>query len=63
MIKIPVFMLLVWLLVVVGWVGNLYKLTQLDFEAPYKAEAIRAVGVIPLVGVVVFWIDLEEELL
>ena len=40
-----------------GYVQNIYKLTQCDFEAPYKAEVIRAVGVFPPVGAIVGWID------
>lgn len=40
-----------------GYVQNIYKLTQCDFEAPYKAEVIRAVGVFPPVGAIVGWMD------
>ena len=61
MIKTTAFMLVFWLVVVVGWAGNIYKLVHLDFEAPYKAEIVRSLGVLPPVGAVVFWIDLEEE--
>lgn len=30
----------------VGWVKNIVKLTRTDFQAPYKAEILRGVGVI-----------------
>lgn len=40
-----------------GWVMNIYKLTQCDFEAPYKAEVIRVVGIIPPVGAIVGYMD------
>ena len=44
-----------------GWVQNLVKLTKCDFEAPYKAEVIRVIGIIPPVGAVVGWMDIGEE--
>jgi hypothetical protein len=48
------------LLVAVGWVKNIVKLTQCDFETPYKAEVIHAVGVLPPVGAITGWLDLGE---
>jgi hypothetical protein len=57
--------LLVWFVIAitmgVGWVMNFYKFTQLDFEAPYKAEIIRAVGVVPIVGAFTGWMTIGEE--
>jgi hypothetical protein len=41
----------------VGWVKNLIKLTNCDFEAPYKAEVIHTIGIIPIVGGVTGWMD------
>ena len=35
---------------IVGWVMNLYKLIHCDFEQPYKAEIVRTIGLIPVVG-------------
>ena len=32
--------LIIYLTAAVGWCLNLYKLTQLDFASPYKAEVI-----------------------
>lgn len=43
-----------------GWVKNLIKLSNCDFEAPYKAEVIYAVGLIPPVGMVTGWLDLGK---
>ncbi len=40
-----------------GWASNLYKLTQCDFKAPFKAEVIHAVGVVPIVGAFTGWMD------
>lgn len=46
------------ILVITGWFRNIYKLTQCDFEAPYKAEVVHSVGtVIPVVGAVAGWLD------
>lgn len=46
----------------IGWFLNLFKIiNECDFEAPYKAEAIRIVGVFAApVGGVVGWIDIED---
>lgn len=43
-----------------GYFANIVKLTRLDFEAPYKAEIIRVIGLIPVVGMVVGYIDIED---
>lgn len=45
----------------VGWFMNAYALTQCDFEAPYKAEALRGVGIVaaPLGGILGF-IPIED---
>tara|TARA_R110002167_G_scaffold22007_3_gene79171 strand:- start:317 stop:517 length:201 start_codon:yes stop_codon:yes gene_type:complete len=52
--------LIIYSLGALGWCLNLYKLTQLDFASPYKAEVIRIVGITPL-GAVAGWMELEEE--
>lgn len=43
-----------------GWVKNLIKLSECDFEAPYKAEIIHAVGIIPPVGMITGWLDVGK---
>lgn len=54
----------VWIIVItiigVGWVKNIIKLANCDFEAPYKAEVIHGVGIIPPVGAVTGWLDLGK---
>lgn len=45
---------------VIGWFMNLYKLSQCDFEYPYKAEIIHSVGIVPMVGAVTGWLDLGK---
>ena len=45
---------------IIGYAMNIYKITQCDFESPFKCEAVRAVGLIPPVGAIVGWIDLGK---
>ena len=44
-----------------GWIGNIVKLTKCDFEAPYKSEVIRSIGiVIPPVGIITGYMDIQD---
>ena len=50
--------LFVVLIVPISWCVNLYKLTQCDFKASWKGEAIHAVGlVIPPAAIITAWLD------
>jgi hypothetical protein len=43
-----------------GYVKNIIKLTQCDFEAPYKAEVIHTAGLlVPPVEMIVGWFNLN----
>jgi len=45
----------------VGYILNIVKLCQCDFEAPIKAEIIRGIGIIaPPVGMVAGWCTIED---
>jgi len=44
-----------------GWVMNLYKFANCDFEKPFKEEILRGVGVIPPVGAVLGYMDLSDK--
>ena len=57
-----IYMIAIFIIIVIGtgWVKNLIKLTECDFEAPYKAEVIHAVGIIPPVGMITGWLDLGK---
>ena len=45
----------------IGWVINAVKLSRCDFDAPYKAEIIRTVGVIAApFGSVVGYINIAD---
>lgn len=43
-----------------GWVKNIIKLSDCDFQAPYKAEVVHTVGLIPPVGMVTGWINVGK---
>lgn len=45
----------------VGWGMNIYKLLKCDFEAPYKTEIIRTIGIVPFVGAFTGYMDIGEE--
>jgi len=47
-------------IVFTGWTMNLIKLIDCDFEAPYKAEAIHTIGLIPPIGMITGWMDIED---
>tara|TARA_R110000851_G_scaffold183382_1_gene332651 strand:+ start:72 stop:269 length:198 start_codon:yes stop_codon:yes gene_type:complete len=56
-------MVLIFLLVLatgVGWVKNIIKLADCDFQAPYKAEVIHTIGLIPFVGLFTGWVDVGK---
>ena len=42
------------------WGVNLWKLTQCDFEAPYKCEVTHGVGLYPPAEMFTLWIDTGE---
>jgi len=46
----------------IGWGLNIYKLVELDFEEPYKAEVIRGIGVAAApIGCFIGYMDIGEE--
>lgn len=57
---VAIVILLIWIVGGIGWVKNIIKLAECDFEAPYKAEVIHAVGLVPIVGAVVGYIDIGK---
>ena len=44
-----------------GWCLNINKLASLDFEQPYKTEAIRLAGLFPPIGIAIGWMTIGEE--
>lgn len=51
----------IYILAVWGYIANIYKLTECDFDKPYKAEVIRVVGiVVPPVGCVTGFMHIDD---
>lgn len=49
-------------LILFGWVANIYKLTQNDFESPTKEETLRTIGiVVPPIGIVLGYMELNPN--
>lgn len=55
-----IFVLVIMVVPSILWLVNAYKFTQCDFVAPYKCEAIHAVGFIPPVNLVTVWFDTDK---
>ena len=56
-----VVILLISLLLTIGWVINIVKFAQCDFDKPYKAEVIRGVGIVMVpVGGVVGYLSIDD---
>ena len=50
--------IIIWLVILTGWVKSIIKLSECDFEPSYKAEVIYMVGsIVPPVGAVVGWLE------
>jgi len=58
--KILIMQLVVILVIGTGWVKNLIKLADCDFEPSYKAEIIHIVGLVPPIGMITGWLDLGK---
>jgi len=58
--NILIIQIIVLLVVGIGWVKNIIKLTECDFKEPYKAEIIHTVGILPPVGMITGWIDVGK---
>ena len=61
MSKIGIVAVVIYIALAYGYIANLVKFVQCDFEDPYKAEVIRGIGVvIPPVGVVCGYLTIED---
>jgi len=57
-----IIVLLCYLAILYGYIANVYKLCQNDFEAPLKPEIIRGIGVfVGPVGVITGYMTLDGE--
>lgn len=48
------------LIIGTGWVKNIIKLSDCDFEAPYKCEVVHGIGIVPPVGMITGWLDMGK---
>ena len=55
-----IFVVLIVLVCGSGWVVNCVKFARLDFEAPYKAEILRGIGIFPPIGAVMGWVPISD---
>jgi len=63
MMKLWEFGIVVFIIIAIvgtGWVKNIIKLSNCDFKAPYKAEIIHGVGIIPPVGMITGWLNVGK---
>jgi len=52
--------ILIIIIFITAYIMNLYKLLQLDFKAPFKAEAIRVIGIFTPISIVTGFMDIKE---
>ena len=44
-----------------GLVQDIYKFVNCDFKAPYKAEILYGVGLIPPIGSIMGWLNIQDN--
>ena len=45
-----------------GWIMNIYKFAQCDFDTPLKAEVIRGIGIpVAPMGAIIGFIDIKDK--
>lgn len=58
MSKLFIVVILTFVLGTAGWLSSIYKLSECDFEAPYKAEVVYGIGIaVPPLGAVIGYMD------
>ena len=60
-ISLTGFVLIIYLVFLTGYVMNIVKFVRLDFKAPYKAEVIRGIGIVPPIGGVLGYIKVTDK--
>lgn len=54
--------LAIYALCLYGWIANIYKLTQCDFDTPLKTEVFRSIGILIFpVGIVMGYVEMEDD--
>ena len=54
------FVILIWLAGICGYVMNVVKFFKCDFKPSYKQEVIRGVGVVTGLGAVIGYININD---
>ena len=54
--------LIIVLALLISWVANIVKLTDCDFQAPFRCEVVHGIGVIPAVSLVTVWFNSDKAL-
>lgn len=52
--------LILMLMSIFGYILNIVGFCKADFEAPYKEEVFRTIGILTPLGIVIGYIDFEE---
>lgn len=45
-------------LALAGWIQDIVHFVRCDFVAPYKAEVIYGIGLVPCIGAIVGWLNI-----
>ncbi len=54
--------LVITILFMLSWLWNAYKVSECDFEAPYRCEVIHGVGlIVPPLSFATVWFDTDKE--
>ena len=53
--------IVLFILIFYGYIANIYKLTQCDFDTPMRAEAFRIAGIVVFpMGIIEGYMDIED---
>jgi len=58
--KLIITQIIIVLIIGTGWIKNIIKLSECDFESPYKAEVIHGIGIIPPIGMITGWLNVGK---
>ena len=51
------------IIILTGWVKNIIKLSDCDFQSPYKAEVIHVIGIVPPIGAITGWLNVGKQVI
>ena len=60
-VKVHLFMIAVMCAVGISWLVNLFKLTECDFNAPYRCETVHGIGIFPPAALVTVWLETDKD--